>query len=182
MKHLFIGLLGVMLALPLSAQNFTDRLERVEDGKGRVVIHQDPAIERLVNGSSEVKKENPDDRTVQLSGLKKENPDSSKSIVKSDTTTPKVYRSKYTAVGYRIQVFSGGNSRAAREQAMRKGNQVKKYFADIPVYTHFYSPRWTCRIGDFRTYAEASKVLGELKSTGAFGEAVIVKCKIQVAY
>lgn len=181
MKHLFIGLIGLILALPLSAQNFTDKLEQVEEGKGRVVIHQDPAIERLVNGSSEVRIEKSDSRTVQSSRLKKEDPDSNRSIVKSDTTTPKIYRSKYTTVGYRIQVFSGGNSRAAREQAMRKGNQVKKYFADIPVYTHFYSPRWTCRIGDFRSYAEASRVLSELKGTGAFGEAVIVKCKIQVA-
>lgn len=181
MKHLFIGLLGMMLALPLSAQTFTERLEQVEEGKGRVVIHQDPAIERLVNGSPEKKEERQADRTVQSSALKKNDPDSSTSIVKGDTTAPKVYRSKYTTVGYRIQVYSGGNSRAAREQAMRKGNQVKKYFADMPVYTHFYSPRWTCRIGDFRSYAEASRALSELKSTGAFGEAVIVKCKIQVA-
>lgn len=182
MKHLFIGLLGVMLALPLSAQKFTERLEQVEAGKGRVVIHQDSSIERLVNGSPEKKAEKQIDRTETSSVLKKNDPDSSASIVKSDTTTPKAYRSKYTTVGYRIQVYSGGNSRTAREQAMRKGNQVKKFFADLPVYTHFYSPRWTCRIGDFRSYAEASRVLSELKGTGAFGEAVIVKCKIQVAY
>lgn len=190
MKHLFIGLLGLVLTLPLAAQSFTDRLERVEAGKGRVIIHQDPAIERLVNGSPEKiekveeKKEGEKqiERTAQTPVLKKNDPDSSVNIVRSDTTTPKVYRSRYTTVGYRIQVYSGGNSRAAREQAMRKGNLVKKYFADIPVYTHFYSPRWTCRIGDFRSYAEASRALSELKSTGAFSEAVIVKCKIQVAY
>lgn len=182
MKHLFIGFLGLTLTMPLAAQSFTDRLERVETGKGRVVIHQDPAIERLVNGSSQKKEEKQVERTVQSPVLKKNDPDSSENIVRSDTTTPKIYRSRYTTMGYRIQVYSGGNSRAAREQAMRKGNLVKKYFADIPVYTHFYSPRWTCRIGDFRSYAEASRALSELKGTGAFGEAVIVKCKIQVAY
>lgn len=181
MKHLFLGLFGLLLTLPVSAQDFMDRLERVENGKGRVVVHQDPAIERLVNGSPEKKAGQQTDRAVQSPVLKKNDPDSSTSIVKSDTTSPKVYRSKYTTVGYRIQVYSGGNSRAAREQAMRKGNLVKKYFSGIPVYTHFYSPRWTCRIGDFRSYDEASRALSELKSTGAFGEAVIVKCKIQVA-
>lgn len=192
MKHLFIGFLGLTLAMPLAAQSFTDKLERVEAGKGRVVIHQDPAIERLVNGSPEKKKVVEEkqaertvrntERTVQSPVSKKEDPDSSENIVRADTTTPKIYRSRYTTVGYRIQVYAGGNSRAAREQAMRKGNQVKQYFADLPVYTHFYSPRWTCRIGDFRSYAEASRVLSELKATGAFSEAVIVKCKIQVAY
>ena len=55
MKHLFLGLFGLLLTLPVSAQDFMDRLERVENGKGRVVVHQDPAIERLVNGSPEKK-------------------------------------------------------------------------------------------------------------------------------
>lgn len=182
MKHFFIGLLGMMLASPLAAQGFIERLERVEVGKGRVVIHQDPVITRLVNGSSDTAKEKRVNAVEHSSVLKKKDSDSSTSIVKGDQSAPKTYRSKYTTVGYRIQVYAGGNSRTAREQAMRKGNLVKKYFSDVPVYTHFYSPRWTCRVGDFRSYEEASRTLSELKSTGAFGEAVIVKCKIQVAY
>lgn len=182
MKHFFIGLLGMMLASPMAAQGFIEGLERVEVGKGRIVIHQDPVITRLVNGSSNTAKEKRVDEAEPSSVLKKKDSDSSASIVKGDQSAPKAYRSKYTTVGYRIQVYAGGNSRTAREQAMRKGNLVKKYFSDVPVYTHFYSPRWTCRVGDFRSYEEASRALSELKSTGAFGEAVIVKCKIQVAY
>ena len=52
MKHLVILSLGFMLASFLSAQDFTEKLKRMENGKGKVVIYQDQAIERLVNGAA----------------------------------------------------------------------------------------------------------------------------------
>ncbi len=80
--------------------------------------------------------------------------------------------------GYRIQVFSGGNSRQAKQLALSMGNRVKTYFSDLKVYTHFQSPHWICRVGDFKTYEEANEVFQKLKETGNFQEAVIVKSKV----
>lgn len=171
MKRVFLMFFITMLAHTVSAQQrFMDYLERKEAGKGQVIVHQDDVIEALVNGArvSNV-------GTQTMPG--RDNSDSSFEQVAGG----KMYTSKVTAQGYRIQVYSGGNSRTAKEQALRKGRQVKELFSDVPVYTHFYSPRWTCRIGDFKTYEEASRMLRELKETGKFGEAVIIKSKIQIA-
>ena len=85
------------------------------------------------------------------------------------------------AVGYRIQVYAGGNSRTSRQEAQQMAAKVKRYF-DMPTYTHFQSPRWICRVGDFRTYEEASQFLHELRATEQFDEALIVKSVIQIPY
>ena len=83
--------------------------------------------------------------------------------------------------GYRVQAYSGGNSRADRQKAENIGNAIKMRFPDLPIYVHFYSPRWICRVGNFRTYQEANEVLKEVKSMG-YRQACIVKGKITVAY
>ena len=83
--------------------------------------------------------------------------------------------------GYRVQAYSGGNSRADRQKAENIGNAIKMRFPDLPIYVHFYSPRWICRVGNFRTYQEANAVLKEIKDMG-YGQACIVKGKITVRY
>lgn len=60
--------------------------------------------------------------------------------------------------------------------------KVKSYFSDMATYTHFQSPRWICRVGDFRTYEEANQALHELRATKQFDEALIVKSVIQIPY
>ena len=87
----------------------------------------------------------------------------------------------YKVTGYRVQVFAGGNTRNDRLKAERIGSEIKGQFPDIPVYVHFYSPRWICRIGNFRTYEEAHEVLARVKSYG-YKSAIIVKGKITVQY
>ena len=71
---------------------------------------------------------------------------------------------KMKANGYRIQVYAGGNSRTARQEAQRMAGKVKSYFSDMATYTHFQSPRWIAG-GDFRTYEEANQALHELRAT-----------------
>lgn len=96
-------------------------------------------------------------------------------------TGKKVMRNSYKVTGYRIQVFSGGNSRADREKANRIGDAIKVKYPDEPVYVHFYSPRWICRVGNYRSYDEARKMLANIKAMG-YPQACIVKGKITVAY
>ncbi|MCC8186928.1 MAG: SPOR domain-containing protein [Bacteroides sp.] len=82
--------------------------------------------------------------------------------------------------GYRVQVYAGNNSREARDQAQNTGNRVKNYFPEMKVYTSFISPRWLCRVGDFRSIEEANAAMRMLKSTGVFREVSIVKEQINI--
>lgn len=90
-------------------------------------------------------------------------------------------RNSRKVTGYRIQAYSGGNSREDRQKVESIGSAIKSRFPSLPVYVHFYSPRWICRVGNFRTYQEAESILKELKSMG-YKQACIVKGKITVAY
>ena len=96
-------------------------------------------------------------------------------------TSKKVMRGGRKVMGYRVQAYSGGNSRADRQRAESIGNAIKMRFPDLPIYVHFYSPRWICRVGNFRTYQEANEVLQEIKGMG-YRQACIVKGKITVRY
>ena len=95
-------------------------------------------------------------------------------------TRKKVMTNTRKVNGYRVQVFSGGNTRADRIKAEQIQGAMKAAFPGQPVYTHFYSPRWICRMGNYRTYAEAEKILKQVKAMG-YKQAVIVKGKISVA-
>lgn len=96
-------------------------------------------------------------------------------------TSKKMMRNSYKVTGYRIQAYSGGNSRADREKANKIGDAIKMKYPDQPVYVHFYSPRWICRVGNFRSYNEAAQLLKGIKAMG-YKQACIVKGKINVAY
>lgn len=76
--------------------------------------------------------------------------------------------------GFRIQVFSGGNTRDARQEAERAGHKVKAAMPELPVYVHFYTPRWGCRVGNFRTYKDAQKVLKKIWKLG-YKQAIILR-------
>ncbi len=96
-------------------------------------------------------------------------------------TRKKVMRNSYKTKGYRIQVFSGGNSRNDRKKAETAGAVMKSNFPNEPVYVHFYSPSWKCRMGNYKTAEEARAVLAQVKKLGYKG-ACIVKGTISVQY
>ncbi|MDD7258115.1 MAG: SPOR domain-containing protein [Prevotellaceae bacterium] len=96
-------------------------------------------------------------------------------------TRKKVMRHSYKVTGYRVQAFSGGNSRSDRIKAEEIKYQLKMAFPEQPIYTHFYSPRWVCRMGNFRSYNEAEKYLKKVRALG-LKQACIVKGKISVQY
>ena len=102
-----------------------------------------------------------------------------------DTTYTEDTRKKvmkgYKVNGYRVQVYAGGNSRDARVKAERTGREINSLFPGEPVYVHFYSPRWICRMGNYRTYEEAHQILNAVKKLG-YKSAIIVKGKITVPY
>lgn len=190
------------------AQNFMQHIRKTEAGKGTVTVTQSEEIDRLVNGkvqtpaadaktqtktnhpttSADARK--PGDKPVAAQGDKphKDAPHSpSANHNENEEETPavdmskKVMRNGYKITGYRVQAYAGGNTRQDRIAAERVRNAIKMKFPDQPVYVHFYSPRWICRVGNYRNYEEAAWMLGQLKKMG-YKSATIVKGKITVQY
>ena len=93
----------------------------------------------------------------------------------------KVMRNSFKVNGYRVQAFAGGNSRADKQKAEQAGRDIKMRFPELPVYVHFYSPQWKCRVGNFRSLQEANRVLKEVRAMG-YKQACVVKGKITVQY
>lgn len=82
--------------------------------------------------------------------------------------------------GYRIQVYAGNNTRAAKNEAHAVAARLKALFPDLPVYTSFNPPRWLCRAGDFSTIEEADAVMRQLRTVGDFKAVSIVKEQINI--
>ena len=180
--------------LPLNAQSFTLRIQQQKTGQGSITIHESAEIDQLVNEAKLGNVASPTSTTnstattatKSTNTTTKESPKATSQTSQSDTpeespvdNTKKIMTGGYKINGYRVQAFAGGNSRKDRQQAESVGNQIKSSFPGVPVYVHFYSPRWICRIGNYRTYEEAHQMLLSLRKMG-FSEAVVVKGKITV--
>ena len=81
---------------------------------------------------------------------------------------------KIQTVGYRIQVYAGGNTRSAKEEAQKAAQYIKEKYPEIPVYTEFVAPRWVCRVGDYKTIEEADQAMRMLKKSRSFKEIAIL--------
>jgi len=190
--------LFTFLPLSLSAQTFTQRLQKRSLGEGTVTVTHSQEIDQLVNGTKDnsTTTATPAKTPTTAEAAKTATAKTTKRgagrdtvshvTYPHDTTEPvdtathkKVMRGGYKVNGYRVQVFAGGNQRKDRQQATRVGNEIKSLFPSQPVYVHFYSPRWICRMGNFRTYEEAHQVLTSVKKMG-FNAATIIKDKITV--
>lgn len=137
--------------LPVCAQQqqtIFDRLSSQKVGEGEVTITQDARLESLVG-----------------------QPRPSGEGVSGQKGTQKI-------AGFRVQVYAGNNSQKARAEAGRVAEKVKELFPDLQVYSQFVSPRWLCRVGDYRSIEEADAVMRRLKETGAFKEVSIVRSQI----
>ncbi len=80
--------------------------------------------------------------------------------------------------GYRVQVYTGANSRKDKDTALKIQSKCKDAFPDIEAYATFISPRWVVRIGDYISRNEAQLMIERFKSLGITQEARIVKCTI----
>ena len=198
-RFVIILTLCVGCILAADAQStFTQRLQQSNNGEGKVTVKQDKAIEDLVNGKPERKvappKEKKDKSITAATTQKDKDKEQDQTpevktgetqevvVVTADTIeSRKKVMKGYKVSGYRVQVFAGGNSRNDRIKAERTGSEIKAQFPGVPVYVHFYTPRWICRMGNYRTYEEAHEVLTRVKNLG-YNSAIIVKGKITVSY
>ena len=191
MKH-FIQILVLCIGIPMGAgaQTFTQRLQKQPAaGQGSVTIHQSDTIDQLVNSavlgtkgtSSASSTSRPSSASSSSSSSKSTIVTAPQAVEQPDTTTlsQKMIRGGHKITGYRVQAFAGGNSRKDRQKAEQTRNSIKSHYPNVPVYVHFYSPRWICRVGNYRTYEEAHQMLVSLRNLG-FDQATIVKGKITV--
>ncbi len=199
---LFVIILTLASATTLMShgQTYLQHLQEKKNGQGNVTVTQSKEIDELVNKANILS-------VATVSGTDRHNDkttDGSEPVTSStrsgsqaapethkDTgneaespavdTRKKVMRKSYKVDGYRVQVFAGGNSRNDRTKAQRIGNDIKQAFPELPVYVHFYSPRWICRVGNFRTFEEANNILHQIQKMG-YKQASIVSGKITVPY
>ena len=196
-----IAILTVLCISGAQAQTFLDRLKQPTKDKAVVTITQDAAIDKLVNGNnatnatigtrkdptSNTRKKNAASNTATSNATSNTaTPSSNTSASHASSTeepdmSKKVMKNSYKVTGYRVQAFAGGNTRNDRRTAETVGNSIKRRFPEQPIYVHFYSPRWICRVGNFRTYEEAHAMLLEIREMG-YKQASIVKGKISVQY
>lgn len=119
-------------------------------------------------------------KTAQIpDSMKKQEPHEEEAETPTVDMRKKVMRSSYKVTGYRVQAYAGGNSRNDRLKAEQIGNAIKMKYPEMPVYVHFYSPRWICRVGNFRSLAEAQKMLHKVRAMG-YSQACLVKGQITV--
>lgn len=135
----------------LNAQRtIVESLQQKQAGEGTVTIHQDAQITGLI-------------------GVR---------YVRTSTQTDQARTLK--ARGFRVQVYAGNNSRQARDEANAMAGRVREEFPEMPVYTYFQSPRWLCRVGDFKSMEEAYEAMRKLKASGKFREVTIVREQINI--
>ena len=202
-----ILLFALGFAQQSAAQAFLGGLREGKSGQGTVTVTQSPEIDELVNNAkltrsqpaptpsekantAPAREAKPAARSEKADRTPAEATHANRATAARESaesesptvdTSKKVMRGGRKITGYRVQAYSGGNSRADRQRAERIGNAIKMRFPDLPIYVHFYSPRWICRVGNFRTYQEANEVLQEIKGMG-YRQACIVKGKITVRY
>ncbi|MBR6276828.1 MAG: SPOR domain-containing protein [Prevotella sp.] len=195
MKHLItIVALCIGGLMAVNAQTFTQRIQKKgKTGEGTLTVTHDKAIDELVNKQGELPIERKVTETYKKTTEQPTTPVQRKTddkTAKPDTATiepqmpdnqRKVMVGGVKINGYRVQAFAGGNSRADRQKAEQVGNLLKSHFPNEPVYVHFYSPRWICRMGNYRTMEEAHEMLSNVRKIGITG-ASIVKGKITVKY
>lgn len=192
--RLFVTLIALCIGCmtAANAQTFTQRLQQNKAGEGKVTVTHSPDIDNLVNGnavrkdSSKVVVTTEEAKALLRQMNKRDSVLHHNTTVGNDSiaapavdTSKKVMRGGQKVTGWRVQVFAGGNQRKDRQQAERIGNELKALFPTQPIYVHFYSPRWICRMGNYRTYEEAVQMLSSVKKAG-YNAATIIKEKITV--
>ena len=131
------------------------------------------------NNIRETERSSAERNTERKSEEKKEEAREDELVIPTVDMRKKVMRGSRKVTGYRVQAFAGGNTRADKLKAQQAGNDIKMRFPDQPIYVHFYSPRWICRMGNYRSYEEAHRMLRAVKAMG-YKAATIVKGKITV--
>lgn len=159
---------------------YTEKLRKVEAGKGTVVIKQSEQIEQIVNNTvpkqPNTKPVRKDTETVTQTSENKSH-ESNKTYTKNGNYTA---RGRHKARGYRICIFTGGNSRAEKTKALKMGEECRKRFGELSVYTSFIAPRWVTYVGDFKSRHDADKYVKLIRAARFTYETRIVSSEVNL--
>ena len=194
MKQIVATLLILVCASTTASAQYTEHLQQNKQGQGTVTVTQSKEIDDLVNGTvpvskpvatageksgEEEKKEEPRERLALKPDMPKTETEDGAEV--EVDMSKKVMRNSYKVTGFRVQAFAGGNTREDKRKAEEARDKIKRAYPSEPVYVHFYSPRWICRVGNYRTQEEANRMLRNIRNLG-YRQAVVVKGKITVQY
>lgn len=183
--------LSPLFAAAQSPKGFVDRMQKDVAGWGKLTIVQEPRLTHLLNNDSTVapKRKNPaaEARATREPSKQEHHPAAETgggAAADSGVDEPRqqVRVRRYKISGYRVQIYAGSNSRSSRIEAEKAAQRFKGYFPHVPAYTHFYPPRWVCRVGDFKTAEEAQGFMHQIAQLKAFSGLIVVKTAIQVSY
>lgn len=202
MKIYLTAILSVFYLSVFAQRNFSSDIQKKIAGEGYITIYQNVRLTHLLNGDTVLLPSKENDvvkREIRI--IKKEDKtgkdDSKETLISGKSTQLNVIHKesndditvrpphpikvrKYKISGYRVQIFAGSNSRSSRQEAEKAGIKFKDYFPEIPVYTHFYPPRWVCRVGNFKTEAQARSFMSQISQLKVFRGLTVVKSAIQI--
>lgn len=171
-----------------SATGYSAHLRQKEAGKGTVTIYQSKEIEHLVDNTrkaAEVKAETKSSThtTAEHSGKTPATAKEHHTEASQPTAaTHKRYneRARHKVQGFRICIFTGGNSRKDKEKAYQMAKLCSAKFSELATYPTFITPRWVTYVGDFRTREQAQKYVTLIRKARFTYEVRIVRSEVNV--
>ena len=150
-------LLSVLLCSAVALQAQIPFMEHIrkDTGKGRLVVVQSAEIDRIVNRNVKVH------ASAQTDSINRAHPEK--------------------IMGYRVQVYAGPKA-SGKQVALKYEKKIKEAFPGISTYVRFVQPRWTCRVGDFRTRADAQRFLESVNEAKISTQTTIVRCEVFKVY
>lgn len=115
-------------------RNIIERLTKTKPGEGTVRIVQDARIAALIGQRGE-------GNQIETDGGKQ------------------YIRSK----GYRLQLYMGNNPKKSKTEVFNMEKAVKAVYPNISTYVTFNSPFWKLKVGDYKSWEEADRMLREFK-------------------
>lgn len=178
--------MSLVVSLPVFSQTgYVGKLQIKAAGEGEIIIRQDDRITSLVNSDSSFPEAAAKTGAARHASGRPAGEPKTQDVgapgEAAETAESAAVHVRHVK-GYRIQVYAGNNSRKSRIEAAQAGQRVRGLFPELPVYTHFYPPRWVCRVGDFRTAEEAQACLAQIRESKLFPAATLIKTTVQTAY
>ena len=181
MKRILFYFFFFVTAFTINAQgSFVKRIQTEVPGQGKVVIVQSDSIQKIVE-NGHVKDSYRSNNGVKKSNNENASENDGKETEERTHHKPVIGGEKHKSRGYRVQIYTGGNSRADKNAAVAAGNRCRKAFPELSVYTHFSSPKWVCVVGDFKDSKQANKYAESIRRAGISKEARIVPSEVYVS-
>lgn len=195
----------ILTSVCATAQTFTDHARKQNNDGGRLTVVQDTELDNIVNNkrgkttqttqtakkaeakpakkadvaSDDVQKKNKaSDKPTANTAIPATKPASTVRSSSSRQGNYYVARQRVASQGYRIQIYTGGNSRNDKNEAQQMRVKCQKQFPELAAYVHFISPHWVCRVGDFNTRESAARYVSRLRKARISYEVRIVSSPI----